>query len=143
MLDLPDKALSIRQPWAWAIINEGKSIENRSRRFNYRGPICIHASLYKPRPHDYQACFDVLDTIHGNLTMLEVARQQGRQASAYTSHDSARGYIIGTATIVDCVDTHDSPWFFGPWGLVLADVKPVEHIPVRGRLGLFDWRSRL
>lgn len=30
MLDLPELALSVRQPWAWAIIHAGKDIENRS-----------------------------------------------------------------------------------------------------------------
>lgn len=28
--DLPPLALSIRQPWAWAILCAGKDIENRS-----------------------------------------------------------------------------------------------------------------
>jgi len=29
MNDLPVKALSIRQPWVWAILNAGKRVENR------------------------------------------------------------------------------------------------------------------
>ena len=28
----PNKALSVRQPWAWAIIHGGKDIENRVTR---------------------------------------------------------------------------------------------------------------
>ena len=42
---LPQKALSVRQPWAWLIVNGWKPIENRSRRTNVRGRILIHASL--------------------------------------------------------------------------------------------------
>lgn len=45
------KALSIRQPWAYAIVHLGKRIENRSRAdgrmpalCRYRGPLLIHAS---------------------------------------------------------------------------------------------------
>lgn len=29
-MDLPEFALSIRQPWAWAIVYAGKDIENRT-----------------------------------------------------------------------------------------------------------------
>lgn len=38
------KALSIRQPWAWAIVNAGKRVENRTWETRYRGPILIHAA---------------------------------------------------------------------------------------------------
>lgn len=38
------KAISVWQPWASAIAQEGKHIETRSWRTNYRGPIAIHAS---------------------------------------------------------------------------------------------------
>ena len=44
MTDLPDIALSIRQPWAWAILHAGKDIENRSWSTSFRGPVCIHAA---------------------------------------------------------------------------------------------------
>jgi hypothetical protein len=40
------KAISIRQPWAWAIVTGEKDVENRSSHFpqRYRGPVLIHAS---------------------------------------------------------------------------------------------------
>lgn len=38
------KCLSIHQPWATAILQLGKDIENRSWPTNYRGPLLIHAS---------------------------------------------------------------------------------------------------
>jgi len=41
----PWRALSIRQPWAYAILHLGKDIENRPWRTNFRGPLLIHASL--------------------------------------------------------------------------------------------------
>lgn len=37
------KAITVRQPWAWAIIHGGKHIENRSAGSRYRGPLAIHA----------------------------------------------------------------------------------------------------
>jgi hypothetical protein len=38
------KALTIRQPWAYAILRLGKDVENRSWRTHYRGPLLIHAA---------------------------------------------------------------------------------------------------
>jgi hypothetical protein len=39
------RALSIRQPWAWLIVNGVKDIENRSFRTRHRDPLVIHAGL--------------------------------------------------------------------------------------------------
>lgn len=39
------KALSVRQPWAWAIARGHKPVENRSWTTAYRGPLLIHASM--------------------------------------------------------------------------------------------------
>jgi hypothetical protein len=39
------KALTIRQPWAWAIIHAGKDIENRSWNSRLRGTTAIHAGF--------------------------------------------------------------------------------------------------
>jgi hypothetical protein len=38
------KALTVKQPWAWAIVMGYKDVENRSRRTNHRGPLLIHAA---------------------------------------------------------------------------------------------------
>jgi len=38
------KALSIRQPWAWLLVEGFKDIENRTWKTNYRGSFLIHAS---------------------------------------------------------------------------------------------------
>ena len=48
--NLPKLALSVRQPWAWAIIFGGKDIENRSVAAKRSGKmttgmICIHAAF--------------------------------------------------------------------------------------------------
>lgn len=37
------RALSVRQPWAWAILHAGKDVENRSWATGYRGELLIHA----------------------------------------------------------------------------------------------------
>ncbi|MBM2293780.1 hypothetical protein JQX09_17775 [Sulfitobacter pseudonitzschiae] len=128
MNNLPERALSIRQPWAWAILNAGKRVENRPRRFNYRGPICLHASLFND---------------DGEHTIARHSIWRAAQMDIPQRSDLERGGIIGTAEIVDCIEQSDDPWFFGPFGLVLKDVQPVPFIPVKGALGLFRWRGRL
>jgi hypothetical protein len=36
--------LSVKNPWAYAILNLGKNIENRTRGTGYRGILYIHSS---------------------------------------------------------------------------------------------------
>lgn len=47
------------------------------------------------------------------------------------------GGIVGVADIVDCVEAHPSPWFFGPYGFVLANARPLPFTPCKGALGFF------
>lgn len=130
-MDLPTKALSIRQPWVWAILHAGKRIENRPRRFHYRGPICLHASKSRRAMEFMRARQDIL------------AITASRAEPPKLADAIERGGIVGTAEIVDCIEQSDSPWFFGPYGLVLENVQPVKFIPVKGALGLFDWKKKL
>src|SRR4051812_22340706 len=129
MSEIPRLALSVRQPWAWAIIHAGKDIENRSWQavnhgLRQRGRIAIHASKGMTR-EEYE---DAKDTIERNAPYCPEAI------------DLLRGGIIGTVQVIDVVDDHKSPWFFGPRGLVLRDPEPCDFIPSLGALGYFEWR---
>lgn len=126
--DLPELALSVRQPWAWAIIHAGKDIENRSWQavnhgLRQRGRIAIHAAKGMTRD-EYE---DASDTIERN----------GHRCPA--AHKLERGGIIGSVEVVDVVEDSSSPWFFGPRGLVLRGPKPCSLIPAVGQLGYFRW----
>ena len=46
-LIVPTHAISVHQPWAWAIVAGHKIIENRTWAVRHRGPIAIHASTNK------------------------------------------------------------------------------------------------
>lgn len=133
---LPKMALSIRQPWAWAIINAGKDIENRNWRTAFRGPVCIHAAKGMTTS-EWDDAMDFID----HAFPAPMASRLDRRASAIHSTDAKRGGIVGVALIVDCITGSDSPWFFGRFGFVLRDVRPVPFIPVKGALGFFDWRA--
>lgn len=119
------KALSVRQPWAWLVVRGTKPVENRTWSTPHRGPLVIHAS----RTFDREG--------YAHLRM--------RWPSLDLPHRSSYrvGGIVGRVRLVDCVRSHDSPWFEGPWGWVLEDPEELPFRTFRGSLGLFDVPRRL
>lgn len=128
------RIMTVRNPWAGAIIWRGKDVENRGRNLagDWRGTIAIHVSLR----HDYEAV-PAHNLIAGHLD----------EHSVY-----GYGCIIGVVDLVDvhhdrqCHDTEDSSVAWAPcspWAdadtyhLVLANPRPLsEPIPYKGALGL-------
>ena len=53
-------ALTIRAPWAWAIAEGWKRVENRSWATKFRGRIAIHAAVSKESDADAAATFAAL-----------------------------------------------------------------------------------
>lgn len=120
--DIP--ALSIRQPWASAIVLGGKDIENRSWSTDYRGPLLIHAAK----------SFDADDVDD----VLTICSRAGLSTDWIDDpFGGPLGGIIGRTELVACVARSASPWFFGRYGFVLRDVRPLDFRPCRGHLGLF------
>lgn len=132
------KALSIRQPWAWLIVNGFKDIENRSWRTKYRGPVLIHASAAKPSMDDYSAVIDIL--LKNRLYDVDFPSFNNFiMPENWPGHRGIeRGGIVGIATITGCVDASPSPWFFGPVGFQLSGAKPLPFLPMKGRLSFFE-----
>lgn len=137
------RILTVRQPWAWAIIHGGKNVENRSTNIagDYRGPVLIHAA--KAYDADWQS--DVLVGL--------MSRHPGVYEEPQPWRDHA-GEIIG---VVDLVDVHlgsrNPEWCWhddrgmkdrcSPWGeddsfhLVFENPRALdEPIPYTGALGL-------
>lgn len=146
------KVLTVQQPWAWAIIHGGKSVENRTQAWSYRGPLAIHAGTrWSERGGRSGLIWDALRDRFGWPTGPESARRDERPG-----FDVIRplGAIIG---VVDLVDVHgaedgccDSPWgerSHAEHGgrtrrdvvhLVLDRPRPLPvPIPCRGALGLW------
>ena len=119
------KAISIRQPWAWLIVNGYKDIENREWRTSKRGRVLIHASS-KMTQGDYDACalfVAGLDLPEGFTLPLPSALPKGG--------------LVGEVEIVDCIERSDSQWFCGRFGWVLQDANAMPFVPCKGRLGFF------
>jgi len=138
------RVLTVRQPWAWAIVHGGKDVENRSRSLGpYRGLVAIHAGLTLD--------LDALDELSAGGH-----RALGDAILARTPEDLITMTEVGTVIgVVNLWAMHSAqPWccpnlgvppFGGPWAqpdhwhLNFTNPRPLAHpIPTRGRLGL--WR---
>lgn len=132
------RILTVRQPWAHAIIHGGKDVENRVRNLagDYRGPVAIHAALQR----------DDRGWVEFGGYALTNTMDRGRPDTL--------GAIIG---VVDLVGVHralgDNPGeinqcgAFSPrctpwaephaWHLELTNPRSIaEPIPYKGALGL-------
>lgn len=121
------KALSVRQPWAWLIVNGHKKFENRDwqpknpgRKF--RGRVLIHASKSMTREEYLIGC--------------DHASDEGITLPSFD--DLQRGGIVGE---VEVIAWHDSPplmaFAFGS-GLELTNAKALPFRPLKGALGFFN-----
>jgi hypothetical protein len=135
MAELPDLALSVRQPWAWAIIHAGKRLENRSAH-------AIRMGGMKPG----RIC------IHASKGMTQDEYESGAESISFNSIGKAvcprpdaliRGGIIGVVTVTGKINESRDRWFCGPWALVLEGPEACEPIPCVGELGYFKWRDNV
>lgn len=138
----PVPAISVRQPWAAAIVWFGKDIENRSYwPFSYRGPVLIQSSRTEPTEDDIEI-------------MCEIAEEAGVDSKTILAHfDELNelampyGCIVGVAHLYDVLAIDEMPpkghpVEHSPWGddanwLCLSDVEPVVPVPWKGQVGLF------
>lgn len=134
-------ALSIRQPWAWLIVNGYKDIENRDWLTPYRGVFLVHAGK-KCTVADYDAA----------MLFIEACVDPALVHQVPDIGELQLGGIVGQAELVDCVTRHPSPWFTGcdadtpggpAYGFVLQHGKPLPFMPWKGRLGFFNVPRKL
>ena len=153
------RILTVRQPWAWAIVHGGKTVENRSRNIagEYRGPVAIHAGLVYDRSEEA-----LTGPVRAAMDAAAVAAGAQVFAGGYTwgigqpdprKAWSVFGAIIGVVDLVDVHPAyindvacgHDARHLCSEWAeyeghhLVLDNPRALATpIPARGRLGL--WR---
>jgi len=112
--------LSVRQPWAWLIVNGFKDVENRPRRTLYRGPLLIQAGAN--RANFTEEATEDISQLHGLRVPDELDF----------------GGIVGVVDVVDCVTRHPSPWHErGLFAWVLENPRRLPFRECKGQLGLF------
>jgi hypothetical protein len=119
-------ALSIKQPWAYAILELGKDIENRKWKLpnRYRGyRHWIHAG----KSWDKNAPKEILEE-------WQKACRRGHPAAQL-------GGLVGSVEFTKCLDDSHSPtskWFQGPYGFVCCEPRTLlKFIPCKGQLRFF------
>ena len=114
------KALTVRQPWAGAIFELGKDVENRSWTTPYRGTILIHAGA----------------VLWGTGKTIKNLREEPSWSV---------GAIIGAVELVDVVKSFHSPWAQSDcWNWVFADATVFDKsIPAKGAMGLWETSTEL
>lgn len=134
------RIITVRQPWAWAIIHGGKDVENRVRNLagNYRGPVAIHAGLavdeagFEHPELRRSAWWKLRERLtHGAI--LGVVDLVGVHDSRMEGYGTRKGESRLGELIPLCSEWAD------PWAhhLVLANPRPLaEPIPFKGALGL-------
>lgn len=147
------KALTVQQPWAWAIIHGGKDVENRTQAYQYRGPLAIHAG----KRLSERGCNIVPDLLDVADHAASAALGRPTLLTTYAAVELTYGAIIG---VVDLLDVHEAVGddlavcCSSIWGetsyvehggrtrrqimhLELANPRPVTPIQCRGALGLW------
>jgi hypothetical protein len=115
------RTLTVRQPWAWAIMQGGKDVENRSQKTSIRGTVAIHAAAAAPA--DEQIAY-LWEKYH-----------------LRAPDPLPRGVVLGTVDIIDCVEDSSSKWAEGDsWHWVLGNARPFrEPRQAKGALGIWYW----
>lgn len=139
------KALTVRQPYAWAIATGEKTVENRSRPTKHRGELAIHAGA----AWSYIGGVDdvVLDALYEWMTPAQrVQAEDGIDPAAFPTLFTFRA-VIATVDVVGC---HRAYGCCLPWGQQGEPDAPMYHwvlanhrkldtpVPAKGRLGLWD-----
>lgn len=142
------RILTVRQPWAWAIIHGGKDVENRVRNIagDYRGAIAIHAA----KVDDPEAWRRLVKT---NLAAWGRAMESPRSlvggailgvVNLTAVHECRPSQTRSFSGLPVCFDSETpigevcSTWAeVGTYHLELENPRPLsEPIPYKGALGL-------
>jgi ASCH domain len=120
------RALTVRQPWAWLIVNGYKDVENRSWATRQRGDILIHAGMSKT---------DL------NESVLKALRSR---FSIHFPNTFLHGGVIGVVEILDCKKGTSSRWHqCGLIGWVLAEPRRLPYRKCKGALSLYKPKFKL
>lgn len=135
-----ERGLSLRQPWAWLVVNGLKDLENRRWNTRFRGTFLIHAAQGMTRA-EYDRAVTFTRAVDPEIVIPAF-------------DDLPRGGIVGSARLVDvhlpCTPspltqeemfepvTCKHPWHMrGQYGFVLEAVRQLPFKKLKGSLNFF------
>lgn len=97
------RILTVRQPWAGLIVDQLKSIENRTWPTMYRGIVAIHSA-------------GMADWSDEAFAFLEHTMLMNRDEFSQRNHTCHRSQLIGVARIYSCIpyESENSNWRMPP-----------------------------
>jgi hypothetical protein len=120
------KCISLRPGWAWAVIFGRKTVENRSWKTTYRGPLAIHASASR-------------------ASIVDICEAAERISGRRMPEEIEFGAIIGVVDLVECLppEEHlkrmDAKWAApGCYHWLLRNPRPCAPFDIKGKLMLWD-----
>ncbi len=118
------KAISIKQPWAWAIAAGFKTIETRTWPTNYRGDILIVSSKHPDKK--------MLDWFIG-------------QTGEHIRDQMEYGKAVAVAELIDCRPMTEADQdaalcdiYPNAWAWLLDNIRPIAPFDVTGKLGISE-----
>lgn len=130
------RAITIRAPWAWAVANGAKPVENRARDCTHRGAVTVH-------------CARRLDT--AGLSDPRIQRLffgPGHDPQVPVPEDFFFGMLGKAVALADLVDCHEA-WTSSnpdlvaegatccsPWGSMTYKGRPAWHLELQRSLRL-------
>lgn len=124
------KALSVRQPDAWFLVQGIKTCENRTWSTTYRGTLIIHAGSKAMTKDDRAYLRDICEQLELPVPSPDDPHLQ-------------TGGLIGAVHLAEVTDKPDPDWELGWWDgeslawLMDGALTFDEFIPLKGKLGLF------
>lgn len=94
-MNIPQRCLTVKNPWAYLIVHGIKDVENRTWKTNYRGNVFIHVSAQSASPLEV-------------LTREQFLSIDNTESMNDSYFETSR--IIGSVEIVDCVLNTKSVW---------------------------------
>lgn len=136
MLKITDslKAVTVHGPWAWAIVNGYKRVENRSWITPHRGLLAIHAG--------------------NSLDSDPAARASFQKVHIDFPNSFDRGKIVGSVQLVDILplddylkkygdDSFNREFALGPYCWIFEDPKPCVPFRCPGNFQIWKVRNQL
>jgi hypothetical protein len=104
------KALSLRQPWAHAVLYLGKRLENRKWNVAFRGEFLIHASGTVGNRGEFSDACEIISDVVDELAWVDfrdrflgITTDLSNNALFIPSKEMELGGIVGRARIVDVI----------------------------------------
>ena len=121
------KALSLKQPFAELILQGRKKIELRKWNTKFRGEFLIHASKNTDKKAMERFGFKELPLGHivGKATLIEVKKYNDE-----SEHNKDQNLHLASS-------------YWGDYGFVLKNAERIKEIPCKGKLGFWNFDSKL